>query len=93
MNTELSKNPIITIRSAQLNTNTITITIEDNGSGIDMENYALLFTPYFTTKPDGMGLGLAISHTIISAHNGYLSARNLPQGGACFEFTLPIRAC
>ena len=85
-----SRTPVITIRSAQINSNAIAIMIEDNGPGIDEAARELLFTPYFTTKPDGMGMGLTIAHNIISAHNGQLSARNLPQGGACFQFSLPM---
>ncbi len=86
-----SKPPLIIIRSAQINSNTIAITVEDSGPGIDADTSTLLFKPDFSTKPDGKGMGLVIAHAIISAHDGQLRAYNLPEGGACFEFTLPIR--
>ena len=49
-----------------------------------------IFNPFFTTKSHGMGMGLAISRTIIEAHDGQLWAENAPTGGAAFLFTLPI---
>ena len=48
-----------------------------------------LSTPFFTTKADGLGLGLAISKTIIEAHGGRIDAVPSPKGGALFRFTLP----
>jgi len=48
------------------------------------------FEPFMTTKASGMGLGLAISRTIVEAHGGQIRAENLPAGGAAFHFTLPL---
>ncbi len=66
--------------------------ISDNGPGIPQEAAAHLFEPFFTTKPagQGLGLGLAISSSIVQAMNGRLSARNLEGGGAQFELRLPL---
>jgi nitrogen-specific signal transduction histidine kinase len=65
------------------------ITISDNGPGISDAALANLFRPFFTTKPNGTGLGLAVVQKIIVQHGGQVEARNLPQGGAAFILTLP----
>ena len=66
--------------------------ISDSGPGIPQEVAAHLFEPFFTTKPagQGLGLGLAISSSIVQAMNGRLTARNLDGGGAQFELRLPL---
>lgn len=69
---------------------TLIIQVKDNGPGIDPQTAAKLFDLYFTTKPDGMGVGLAICRTIIEAHGGHISASNTPSGGACFQINLPV---
>ncbi|MCC5793808.1 MAG: PAS domain S-box protein [Chromatiales bacterium] len=66
------------------------IAITDQGPGIDESLRDRLFTPFFTTKSTGMGMGLAISRSIITAHGGTLDFRNNVDGGATFWFTLPI---
>ena len=48
-----------------------------------------LFEPFYTSKPEGLGVGLSISQTIIKAHGGTMAASNNPEGGATFAFTLP----
>jgi two-component system, LuxR family, sensor kinase FixL len=66
------------------------ISVLDCGSGIDVEQLEQVFEPFFSTKAGGLGLGLAISHSIIKAHGGRLWAANRPDRGAAFHFTLPI---
>ena len=68
----------------------VEVTVADTGSGLDELTLQQLFSPFFTTKPQGLGLGLSLSRSIIEAHGGRLWAENLPQGGAQFRFTLPI---
>ena len=68
----------------------IVVRVADHGPGIPQEVLARLFTPFYTTKPDGMGMGLAICRSIVEFHHGHLAAANNPQGGAEITFTLPV---
>lgn len=68
----------------------IVVTVRDNGPGIPPEKLASIFDPYFTTKPEGSGLGLWIAQQIVTAHGGSLQARNAPEGGAAFTMLLPL---
>jgi len=65
------------------------ISVSDRGSGIKPELMGKLFTPFFTTKPDGTGLGLAVAQHIAVQHGGSIRAENKPGGGACFSIWLP----
>ncbi len=67
----------------------VAISVRDFGHGISPRAKEQLFNPFFTTKSNGMGLGLTISQSIIDACGGTLSFRNLPVGGAEFSFSLP----
>lgn len=67
---------------------TISVSVEDNGPGINPD--VELFKPFETIKSDGMGLGLSISKSIVESHGGTISARNVEGSGARFTFTLPI---
>ncbi len=69
---------------------TIVLRVRDHGIGIDEEARSRLFDRFFTTKPDGLGMGLAIVRSIIEAHEGTIVAENARSGGACFSVTLPI---
>jgi signal transduction histidine kinase len=66
------------------------IRIGDTGPGIAVDDLKNVFNPFFTTKPQGMGMGLAIARTIIEAHHGTIVAENRPSGGALFTIKLPI---
>ena len=66
-----------------------TITIEDNGPGIDPQMMESLFDPFATNRISGTGLGLAIARNAIRSHRGDIQARNRPEGGACFTVILP----
>ena len=69
----------------------VLITVRDSGPGLDPNNLGRLFDAFYTTKPQGLGMGLAISRSIVEAHGGRLSATADPSRGAVFQFTLPIR--
>lgn len=64
------------------------IAVEDNGAGLK-EDLDRLFDPFYTTRPDGMGMGLAICRTIVEAHSGKIWAEANAGGGATFTFTVP----
>src|SRR6266404_2647231 len=70
----------------------IVVSVEDSGPGIDPEKSDSIFDAFVTTKPQGMGLGLAICRMIISRHEGQLSASADYKSGASFQFTLPIKS-
>jgi PAS domain S-box-containing protein len=70
----------------------VEIVVEDHGHGIPPETVPRLFESFFTTKRDGLGLGLSIVRSIVEAHGGRIWAANRPEGGAAFHFTLPAAA-
>jgi two-component system sensor kinase FixL len=67
----------------------ICVNVRDHGSGIPDCVHQQLFQQFFTTKPDGLGLGLPIVRSIIEAHGGRIAVENIDSGGARFHFTLP----
>jgi len=71
-------------------TDNILVEVKDSGDGIPEENMKKLFAHFFTSKPDGLGMGLSISRSIIEAHGGRLEGKNNPDHGANFYFTIPI---
>jgi two-component system sensor kinase FixL len=82
----------LTIRSEPTNSSAIEISVRDTGPGIPPDVAKRLFEPFVTSKPDGMGIGLSISRSIIEAHRGRLWATSNPGGGTAFHFTLPVSA-
>jgi PAS domain S-box-containing protein len=77
------------IRSKQTETNSILVAVVDSGPGIDPENFERVFEAFYTTKSDGVGMGLSICRSIIEAHGGRLWADASEARGAVFQFTLP----
>lgn len=80
---------LLLIQTHQTNHRQIKISIRDNGSGIEQSQQQKIFTPFFTTKSTGMGMGLSISRSIVEAHNGVLRFTSSPEKGTTFYFTLP----
>lgn len=74
---------------ARVENGQVFLTVEDSGSGVAEDALGQLFEPFNTTKPDGMGLGLAISRNLMRAQGGDLTYRRSQLGGACFELRLP----
>jgi two-component system sensor kinase FixL len=83
----------VTVRtSTAQDMSTVTVTITDRATGLTPDQFKRVFEPYYTTKPAGMGMGLSISRTIITNHEGRLWAESNPEGGTTFLFTLPTEA-
>ena len=81
----------LTIDSRLTLDNTIQVMVKDNGLGIDEEQQQKILMPFYTTKADGMGMGLSISRSIIEAHEGTLNFNSEPGKGSTFYFTLPVQ--
>ncbi|EKD26001.1 MAG: multi-sensor signal transduction histidine kinase, partial [uncultured bacterium] len=79
----------IFIRTFLKNTETIQVEVTDTGCGIPKHNISNLFARFFTTKTDGLGLGLYISRAIVEMHEGVLNVKNNAARGVTFYFTLP----
>jgi signal transduction histidine kinase len=80
----------LVISTASTASNEVLVAVQDSGPGIDAANLAGIFNAFYTTKPDGLGIGLSICRAIIEAHGGHLWATSGPDG-ALFRFTLPSR--
>lgn len=70
----------------------VLVTVQDSGGGLDPQHAVHIFDSFFTTKPEGMGMGLPISRSIVEAHGGQLKLVPMPRQGATFQFTLPACA-
>ena len=84
-----SENRTITIRTSRVE-NFAQLSVSDRGPGIPEDKLKEVFEPFFTSKAEGMGMGLSIARTIVEAHNGLISAKNRDHGGATFRIKLPI---
>jgi C4-dicarboxylate-specific signal transduction histidine kinase len=80
----------LTIRTRRLEEAMVMVSTIDSGKGIAEEAMPRIFDAFYTTKPDGMGIGLSISRSIIESHQGRIRARSLSDGGTEFFFELPV---
>jgi len=80
----------LVIRTGRDGAAALRVTVEDSGPGIALKDLGHIFEPLYTTKSEGLGMGLAIVRTIVNAHGGAVGAENNLQGGASFRFTLPV---
>ena len=71
----------------------VKVSVSDNGPGLGGKCVEELCEPFFSTKDEGMGMGLAICRSIIELHYGAFDAEDMPGGGACFSFTVPREGC
>lgn len=88
----ISESGDITITTFTLNHNRVSVTVEDNGSGIPADIINKIFDPFFTTKPTGLGtgLGLSVSYGIIKEHNGKISVQSKEGKGTTLKVELPV---
>jgi signal transduction histidine kinase len=80
----------LAIETARDAENFVEASVSDTGPGIPPDKLKEIFNPFFSTKPQGMGMGLSIARTIIEAHGGQVWAENRPTGGAMFRIKLPL---
>jgi signal transduction histidine kinase len=79
----------LVVRSTATTPGGLTVAVQDSGPSLDETSLARLFHPFFTTKAGGMGLGLALSRSMIAAHGGWIWATRNPERGLTVSFTLP----
>jgi signal transduction histidine kinase len=83
----------IVVRTERTDTNGAHVSVCDAGMGLHEGTQKRVFEPFYTTKPAGMGMGLAIARSIIEAHHGTIWAVNNATRGATFHFALPGARC
>lgn len=79
----------VTVQTQQTDAGNVRLSVSDVGHGIDPDKLDAVFMPFYTTKSEGLGMGLSIARTIIEAHGGTLWAENNPERGASFLFSIP----
>jgi signal transduction histidine kinase len=82
-------NRIISVRTSRVG-EFAELSVSDRGTGIPEDKLKEIFEPFFTSKAEGMGMGLSVARTIIEAHRGQISAKNRDHGGASFKIRLPL---
>jgi signal transduction histidine kinase len=82
-------NRTLVLRTACDGPETVEVTVRDSGTGIEKAALDHVFDAFYTTKAEGLGMGLAIVRSIVVAHGGRVGARSNPEGGATFSFALP----
>jgi signal transduction histidine kinase len=82
---------VLTVVSDLDDAGAVHVSIEDTGTGIDPSKFDCIFKPLFTTKTNGMGMGLSICRSIIEGHDGWIWASPGAASGTKFEFSLPVR--
>ena len=80
---------IVGIRTSRVE-NFAELSVSDRGPGVPEDKLKEVFEPFFTSKAEGMGMGLSIARTIVEAHHGRISAENRRYGGAIFLIRLPL---
>ena len=83
---------VLTVKSQRDESGRVLISVSDTGVGLPPDQPDRIFNAFFTTKPQGSGMGLAISRTIVESHGGRLWATPNDGCGATFQFTLPVQS-
>ncbi|MFK7777159.1 MAG: ATP-binding protein [Gimesia sp.] len=90
INSANSEHRQITLQASIVEEDKLKVTIQDSGGGLNKDKLSKAFEAFYTTKPQGMGMGLSICRTIIESHGGHIGATNNEECGTSFHFTLPI---
>jgi signal transduction histidine kinase len=80
---------LVTVKTGRDGEGRVSLWVSDTGAGVDQKTLERIFEPFFTNKPQGLGLGLSISRSIIEAHGGSLIVASSPEKGATFCCRLP----
>ena len=80
----------VLVRTAEADGGGVELTVEDSGRGIAESDKARVFEPFFSTKREGLGMGLSISQSIVQSHGGQICAENSPRSGAIFRCVFPV---
>ncbi|CAM3562876.1 Sensor protein ZraS [Klebsiella spallanzanii] len=86
----IGRDGVITVAASECGDGRVKVSIADSGKGMTVEQLQAIFTPYFTTKADGTGLGLAVVQNIVEQHGGAIHAESTPGKGALFTLYLPV---
>lgn len=87
-----SASRVVAVCTRCLDDHTVHVLVCDTGPGLASDDIAGIFEPFYTTKADGMGMGLSIARSIVTSNGGRIWAANNPAGGATFHFTVPVTA-
>jgi signal transduction histidine kinase len=90
MDNTTNRGRVLRVITKSQDSDAIIVAVEDSGPGINPKDLESIFDPFITTKPDGIGLGLAICRLIVERHDGKLSASSDGRNGARFQLVLPI---
>jgi signal transduction histidine kinase len=90
MSSVTERERVLEVGTDQYSSDAVRVTVRDSGVGLDPQRRDRIFDAFYTTKPQGMGMGLAISRSIIDAHGGRLWATPNDGPGETFQFTLPV---
>jgi signal transduction histidine kinase len=90
MDATFNRSRVLRVKTELRGLDAIVVAIQDSGPGVDPKQLDSIFTAFVTTKPRGMGLGLAICRMIVERHGGQLTASSDGKSGTLFEFVLPI---
>ena len=86
----IGREGVITVAVRECGDGRVKVSVADSGKGMTAEQLQAIFTPYFSTKADGTGLGLAVVQNIVEQHGGTIDAESAPGKGALFTFYLPV---
>jgi signal transduction histidine kinase len=90
MDNTMDRSRVLRVITKSHGPDAIIVAVGDSGPGINPKRLDSIFDPFITTKPDGMGLGLAICRMIVERHDGKLSVLSDGKNGALFQFVLPV---